>query len=130
MILLPPFTMVSYPFHQSGYVLTTYSLSSVLVLTIIVPLLIRIVKPFYSRDKLKTPFLADEEEEDERVAFIEEMDRDSLDSSEPNLPVEEVVSETSDHLDVHITIASWTVESLAFILLGTMSTFAGQIMGK
>lgn len=90
----------------------------------ILPLLIRIVKPLYIRDKLKTAV-----DEEEQETLIEDQDSSSS-SSEPEMPIEEVVSKTSDHLDIHITIGSWTVESLAFILLGTMNTFAGQIMGN
>lgn len=32
---------------------------------------------------------------------------------------EDTVTEASDHLDVHITFISWTIEAFAYIVLGT-----------
>lgn len=100
-----------------GYVMTTYSFSSVFVLAIALPLLIRWFKPLYSKARAKS--IPEEEEE-----------FNAADPGEGDEPAKEVVvSETSDHMDVHITVISWVIESLAYIGLGTMGSFHSQLLG-
>lgn len=97
--------------------MSTYSFSSVFVLAIGLPLVIRWLKPLYSRTQAKSI-----PEEDENNEAIDPVDR--------NEPLQEVVvSGTSDNMDVHITVISWAIESLTYIGLGTMGTFYGQLLG-
>ncbi|PPQ83222.1 Psilocybin Transporter (PsiT) [Psilocybe cyanescens] len=109
-------TQYSYTPAQVGYVMSTYSFSSVFVLAIGLPLVIRWLKPLYSRTQAKSI-----PEEDENNEAIDPVDR--------NEPLQEVVvSGTSDNMDVHITVISWAIESLTYIGLGTMGTFYGQLL--
>ncbi|CAA7266701.1 unnamed protein product [Cyclocybe aegerita] len=110
-------TQYKYTPAQTGYVLTTLSLTGVFVLTALIPVIVRVLKPFYARKQDPTP-----------------IDRPTSDSSSDGSGNEEeedaqaqVVSETSDHMDVHITIVSWGVEALAYIVVGMTSTIATQL---
>lgn len=44
--------------------------------------------------------------------------------------VQEVVSESSDHVDIYVTIGSWTIESLAYIAVGLTKTLSAQLTGE
>lgn len=53
----------------------------------------------------------------------EEPIMDSIGSAQDEDP------EISDHLDVHVTVGSWVVESLAYIAIGFMNTIGSQLAG-
>jgi hypothetical protein len=81
-----------------------------------VPWIVRHLRPLYKRKQL--------------VGLAEDNltpDSDGDDSSSSKLG--NVVSEISDHLDVHITIGSWIVESLAYIAVATATTLTSQLAG-
>ncbi|KZT23870.1 MFS general substrate transporter [Neolentinus lepideus HHB14362 ss-1] len=90
----------NYEPSETGYVLTTLSLVDVFCLTLIIPLLVRrILRPYHLRAKpIRTSSRGGE------------------------------ISETSDRLDVHIAVASWTINAIAYILLGYMNTRITQIL--
>ena len=48
---------------------------------------------------------------------------------EDNLTPDSDGDSISDHLDVHITIGSWIVESLAYIAVATATTLTWQLAG-
>ena len=100
---------------QIGYVLTILNIAGVFVLTAIIPWIVRHLRPLYKRRQL--------------VGLAENnLTTDSHgDTSSSNLV--NVVSETSDHLDVHITIGSWIVESLAYIAVATTTTLTSRLVG-
>nr|A0A286LF00.1 RecName: Full=Major facilitator-type transporter psiT1; AltName: Full=Psilocybin biosynthesis cluster transporter 1 [Psilocybe cyanescens]P0DPB1.1 RecName: Full=Major facilitator-type transporter psiT1; AltName: Full=Psilocybin biosynthesis cluster transporter 1 [Psilocybe cubensis]ASU62244.1 putative transporter [Psilocybe cubensis]ASU62248.1 putative transporter [Psilocybe cyanescens] len=111
-------TQYSYTPAQMGYVMTTYSVSSVFVLAIALPLFIRWFKPLYNNTQTKS---VPDEGDGLRAT----------DSGEAGVHTQEVVvSETSDRMDVHITVISWTIESLAYIVLGTVGSFYAQLLGR
>ncbi|KAF4622114.1 hypothetical protein D9613_009307 [Agrocybe pediades] len=98
---------------QTGYVLTTINGCSTIMLTAFVPLIVRTLRPLYAR---RQPIALPDDEELPAT------------SSETTFSAQEdVVSEVSDHLDVHVTIGSWVVESLAFIAVGLATTLASQL---
>ena len=102
-------------YGQTGYVLTTLNITSVFVLTIIIPWIVRHLRPLYKRKQL--------------VGLVEDNLTPDGDGDSSSCKPENVVSETSDHLDVHITIGSWIIESLAYIAVATMTTLASQLAG-
>ena len=72
------------------------------MLTVIIPWLVRHLHPLYQREQL----------------------------AEDNLiPDSDGDSSPSDSLDVHITIGSWIVESLAYIAVATTTTLTSQLAG-
>ena len=100
---------------QTGYVLTTLNITGVFVLTAIIPWIVRHLRPLYKQEQLLR--LADDN-------LTPDSDGDTSSSN-----LGSVVSETSDHLDVHITIGSWIVESLAYIAVATTTTLTSQLIG-
>jgi hypothetical protein len=98
--------------YQTGYVLTTLNLTGVFVLTTIIPWFVRHLRPLYKRKQL--------------VGLAED---NSTPDSHDDTSSSNQVSETSDHLDVHITIGSWIVESLAYIAVVTTTTLTSQLAG-
>ena len=103
---------------QTGYVLTTLNLASVFVLTVIIPWIVRHLRPLYKRKQF--------------AGLVEEdnLAPDSQDGDTNNSDLGTAVSETSDHLDVHITISSWIVESLAYIAVAITTTLTSQLAGQ
>ncbi|KAF8907010.1 major facilitator superfamily domain-containing protein [Gymnopilus junonius] len=97
---------------QTGYVLTTLNITGVVVLTAIIPQIVRYLRPSYQR---KQPVALPEE------GLASENDGASSESKQ------EVVSETSDHLDVHITIGSWVIEAIAYLGVATTTTLTSQL---
>ena len=85
------------------------------MLTVVIPWIVRNLRPLYKRKQL--------------VGLAENnLTADSHgDTRSSNLV--NVVSETSDDLDVHITIGSWIVESLAYIAVATTTTLTSQLVG-
>jgi hypothetical protein len=75
------------------------------VLTTIIPWIVRHLHPLYKQEQLVS--LAEDN-------LITNSDGDSS---------------TSDRLDVHITIGSWIVESLAYIAVATTTTLTSQFAG-
>ncbi|KDR78059.1 hypothetical protein GALMADRAFT_245037 [Galerina marginata CBS 339.88] len=111
-------TYYKYTPAQTGYVLTIVHITNVVVLTVLVPLVLRFLKPLYARNEpfsisgLDTPA----GEDGNHIGTINE--------DGPS----EAVSRTSDHLDVHLTIVSWAIESLAYIGVGAATTLATQLV--
>ncbi|KDR78026.1 hypothetical protein GALMADRAFT_138183 [Galerina marginata CBS 339.88] len=103
---------------QTGYVLTIYNITNVVVLTALVPLVVRLARPFYERQE-PTGLSEPETPAGDSSNYTE-----ITDEGVPN----EVVSSTSDHLDVHIALVSWAVESLAYIAVGATTTVAAQLL--
>ncbi|TFK57626.1 MFS general substrate transporter [Heliocybe sulcata] len=93
-------TRYDYKPSETGYVLTTLSFVDVFCLTLLIPLLVRrILRPYYLRSK---PL------------------RTSGDMA--------TLSGTSDHLDVHIVMASWFINASAYVILGYMRTRITQLL--
>ncbi|KAF8813233.1 MFS general substrate transporter [Phlegmacium glaucopus] len=106
-------TRYQYTPAETGYVLTTLNITGVFVLTAIIPWIVRHLRPLYKRKQ--------------RVELPQDnltLDSDGG-SSSPNLG--NIDPETSDPLDVHITIGSWVVESLAYIAVAATTTLASQL---
>lgn len=82
------------------------------MLTTIIPLVVRFLRPLYNRLPAEGAFNNDTANDTDTIL------------EEP----EEVVSEISDHLDVHITIGSWVIEALAYIAVGATTTMASQLI--
>jgi hypothetical protein len=82
----------------------------VVVLTTIIPLIVRFFRPLYSP--------------------LPEEGASNIDATRNNPNPEVVLSETSDHLDIHITIGSWVIEALAYIAVGATTTPASQLVGQ
>lgn len=99
-------------FTKTGYVLTTLNLTGVFVLTSIIPWIVRHLRPLYKRKQL--------------VGFAED---NLTPDSHGDTSIYNPVSDASDHLDVHITIGSWIVESLAYIAVATTTTLTSQLAG-
>ena len=85
------------------------------MLTTCIPLIVRFLRPLYKR---KQPIALSQDEEE--VPLNSETQSTSSTQAD-------IVSEVSDHLDVHVTIGSWTVESLAYIAVGTTMTLFSQL---
>ena len=101
---------------QTGYVSTTLNITGAVVLTTVIPVVVRYLRPLYKRKQPDT-------------LLGEETSLDNDDSSDGSKP-DEVVSETSDHLDVHITIGSWLIEATAYLGVAAMSTLPTQLAGQ
>lgn len=82
----------------------TLSLSAVVALTWIIPRLIRVLRPIYAM----------------RVVLSEDQ-QDSCD--------ETVVNTSTDLLDVHITIMSWVISAVAYIMAAAASTSVLHLIG-
>jgi hypothetical protein len=85
------------------------------VLTAIIPWIVRHLRPLYKRKQL--------------VGLTEDNLTPDSDGDDSSSKVGNVVSETSDRLDVHITIGSWIIESLAYIAVATTTTLTSQLAG-
>ncbi|KAH7907386.1 MFS general substrate transporter [Hygrophoropsis aurantiaca] len=95
-------TRYSYSPAQTGYMLSTLFLSSVFTLTTIIPLVVRLMRPFYKR----------------RTAIVGQAEAIS--------PAKEV-AETSGNLELHIVFGSWVLAALSMIFAATTSTFPRQL---
>jgi len=107
-------TQYKYTPAETGYVLTTLNLTGVFVLTAIIPWIVRHLRPLYNRKQF--------------VRLAEDNLTPDSDGDTSNSNLGNVVSENSDHLDVHITIGSWIVESLAYIAIATTTTLTSQLI--
>ena len=83
-------------------------------LTTCIPLIVHLLRPLYKR---KQPISLPQDEE---VPVYSEAQSTSFTQAD-------VVSEVSDHLDVHVAIGSWAIESLAYIAVGTTMTLYSQL---
>ncbi|KAH7885072.1 MFS general substrate transporter [Phlebopus sp. FC_14] len=90
---------------QTGLFLSIASISSVFTLTIVVPLLVRFLRPFFQRRVIHS-------------AAQEEMLANDADTVE---------SETSDRLDVHLGFVSWVICGVAYLCAVASTTDAGLI---
>ncbi|KAF8810289.1 MFS general substrate transporter [Phlegmacium glaucopus] len=116
-------THYKYTTAKVGYILTTYNVTGVVVLTFVIPAIVRHLKPLYERKR--APAISSPED-----ATLNDTTSDSSSQlDEIDESSEQVVSETSDHLDVHITVGSWIVESAAYIFVGTATTLGTQLAG-
>ncbi|KAJ3509497.1 hypothetical protein NLJ89_g5196 [Agrocybe chaxingu] len=111
-------TQYKYTPAQTGYVLTILNLTGVFVLTALIPVIVRALKPFYARKPDPTPIDGGASDPSSGESESEDEEEDTQ---------AQVASETSDHMDVHITIVSWGVEALAYIAVGVTSTIATQL---
>lgn len=84
--------------------LTTAQLSSVVVLTVVIPLVVRVLRPLYKREMSAS------------AVAIEAQD-------------DETVTEATDHLDVHLAFASWVIEAFGYILVTFMTTHSTVLAG-
>ncbi|KAJ6572646.1 major facilitator superfamily domain-containing protein [Mycena sp. CBHHK59/15] len=94
-------THYNYTPQDTGYALTTLNLSNVFVLTALIPLIVRLLRPIYKRRQ-----------------------------SEPELESTQnaqIVTGATDHLDAHVIIVSWIIEAVAYIILGYMTTQMTQL---
>ncbi|THU83908.1 MFS general substrate transporter [Dendrothele bispora CBS 962.96] len=100
-------TRFRYKPADTGYLLTALNLTRTCVLTILIPFLVRSLRPLYQRNQRRsfrhTPLPEDE----------------STNDQEPS-------ATSTDRLDVHLVVISWIIEGLAFILLGQAKTKPGQ----
>ncbi|KDR78060.1 hypothetical protein GALMADRAFT_266598 [Galerina marginata CBS 339.88] len=111
-------TRYNYTPAETGYVLSTLHITNAIVLTALVPCVVRSMKPLYKLKELVG--LSDlETMAGDHGICSETMTEDAS---------RRVVWRTSDHLDVHITMISWAVESLAYIALGAATTVTGQLV--
>ena len=85
------------------------------MLTAIIPRILRHLRPLYKRKQLVG------------LAEVDSSPDSHGDTSGSNLG--NGVLETSDRLDVHITIGSWFIESLAYIAVATTTTLTSQLAG-
>jgi len=122
----------TFSLQQTGYVLTVSTLASTVSLTVFVPFIVDLLKPFYKR-KVESQRYQDLVTTDEDQA-AEESSIDLLQGPEEtsNHPgdSQDEISNTSDHLDVHIAVASWAIEAVSYIGIGVLHSFSGQMMGE
>ncbi|KAH7909284.1 MFS general substrate transporter [Hygrophoropsis aurantiaca] len=95
-------TRYSYSPAQVGYMLSTLFLSSVFTLTTIIPLVVRLMRPFYKRHTI------------------------IVGQADAIPPAKEVV-ETSGNLELHIVFGSWILATLSVIFAASASTFPWQL---
>ncbi|KAH7922162.1 MFS general substrate transporter [Leucogyrophana mollusca] len=96
-------TQYNYTSAEAGYVLTLLYLSGVFVLAVVIPPLVRLLRPYYTR-------------------------RPSRSGHPPGeTPDELVEAGSTDLLDAHITLASWFIEAVAYILVGVTTTLPTQL---
>ncbi|ESK91385.1 tetracycline-efflux [Moniliophthora roreri MCA 2997] len=98
-------SMYGYKAADTGYVLAIYSLSGSFTMAFIVPAVIKFLRPRYKRNGSQS-----ESERDEPAT-------------------EDIVSEITDRLDVHVTAVSWIIEGAALLLAAHMATRVGQYTG-
>ncbi|KAF8553673.1 MFS general substrate transporter [Imleria badia] len=96
---------------DTGLLLTVVTLSSTIFLMVIVPLLLRFLRPYYCRE-IVCSFLAEEE----------------------TTNCEELESEPSDDLHIHLTVASCIIRAVSFLILAASTTnrallFSGICIG-
>ncbi|KAF8553674.1 MFS general substrate transporter [Imleria badia] len=96
---------------DTGLFLTVVSVSSTIFLMVIVPSLVCFLRPYYRRE-IKRSLLAEED----------------------MINCEELESETSDHLHVHLAVASCVVKAVSFLILAASTTnraliFSGICIG-
>lgn len=115
---------------QVGYVLTTYNITGVVVLTFIIPVIVRLLRPLYERKG--APAILPSEDVTLNITGADEAATSDSSSqlNENDESSEQVVSETSDHLDVHIAVGSWIIEATAYIIVGATTTLATQLAGR
>ncbi|KAL0577098.1 hypothetical protein V5O48_004890 [Marasmius crinis-equi] len=90
---------------DTGYALALYSFTSATVLTFAIPFVFRILRPLYRRaSRGQEPALRAQQD-----------DADN-----------ETTSEASDRLDVHVTVVSWLIEAVGYILVAHIPTRLGQ----
>ncbi|KAK7462291.1 hypothetical protein VKT23_007891 [Stygiomarasmius scandens] len=90
-------TQFKYKPVDTGYLLTVLNLTRTCVLIILIPYLVRLLRPIYLQRRRRNL----REESNESTAKV-------------------------DRLDLHLTIISWVLEGLAFILLGQAKTKPGH----
>ncbi|KAJ6632590.1 MFS general substrate transporter [Mycena sp. CBHHK59/15] len=84
---------------ETGYTLTALSGTNMFVLTFVIPALVRVLRPWYTRTRNPNGASADEDAE----------------------------TETSDDLDVHIAAVSWAIEAAGYLIFGHTTTRATQL---
>ncbi|KAF4612066.1 hypothetical protein D9613_003886 [Agrocybe pediades] len=121
-------TQYMYNPAQNGYVLTLYTLVGTLTYTVGVPFLVGLLKPLYQKKEQKQ--VEDPEHSDDNNPQNSEASEEEEDEEAPlnPSPEEAVISESSEHLDVHITLASWFIESVAYIVVGLTHTVVHQMI--
>ncbi|KAG2150711.1 MFS general substrate transporter [Suillus bovinus] len=102
-LLLLYTTKYSYNSAQTGIVLTTLSLSAVFSLTYVIPSLIRVLRPVYTRK-----------------VFLLEDQQDPIDDT--------AVSTSTDLLDVHITFASWVISAVSYVMASATTTHLSHLI--
>lgn len=93
-------------------------------MTFVIPVIVRLLRPLYERARRPAISLPDDVTFNATEATNLDSQLDEIEDSN------QVVSETSDHLDVHITVGSWIIESIAYIVVGTASTLFTQLAGQ
>lgn len=99
--ILPSVSVFDEVRAQTGYVLTAFSITSVIVLAIVIPFLVQTLRPLYMRSwwsPSTAPSTYTEEEDAETAAGV------------------------SERVDVHITFVSWIIVTLGMICTGLAST--------
>ncbi|KAF9219153.1 MFS general substrate transporter [Gyrodon lividus] len=91
---------------QTGLFLTIASTSSVFILTVIVPPLIRFLRPFYKRQPIR----------------LHSASQHPCDDAGP------LESETSDRLDVHMTFVSWLIGAISYLCAAASTTNQGLVV--
>ena len=93
-------------------------------MTFVIPVIVRLLRPLYERARGPAISLPDDVTFNATEATNLDSQLDEIEDSN------QVVSETSDHLDVHIIVGSWIIESIAYIVVGTASTLFTQLAGQ
>ncbi|KAJ7038576.1 MFS general substrate transporter [Mycena alexandri] len=92
-------SLYQYTPRETGYILTALSGTNMFVLTLLIPALVRVLRPVYRRTS----------------------------SSHGHSVADGEVVEATDRLDVHIAFLSWITEASAYIIFGFMRTRATQL---
>ncbi|KAF9562858.1 hypothetical protein CPC08DRAFT_816884 [Agrocybe pediades] len=121
-------TQYMYTPAQTGYVLTLSTLAGTVALTVLVPFAVDMLKPLYN-PKASTGCQASSSAEEERgipssSALTEDTETRTLQETADD------PSKTSDHLDVHIAVASWFIEAMSYLLIAFLHSFFAQMAGE
>ncbi|KAK7040861.1 hypothetical protein VNI00_009457 [Paramarasmius palmivorus] len=92
-------SIYNYKPADTGYALALYSLSGTFTMAFIIPLIIKCLRPLYKRRNQTTQDVRVDQQTDD---------------------------ETTDYLDVHVTMISWIIEAVGPILVAISGTRLGQ----
>ncbi|EIW76666.1 MFS general substrate transporter [Coniophora puteana RWD-64-598 SS2] len=124
---------------QNGYALTTLLISAAVVLTVVIPLLLTYLRPFYARRHASTHTSTSSSDAVATTRIVNAPRYGSTTTEESagtSAPAnanstegdDDTVSATSDRLDVHLSIVSVFIDALSYVAFSIANSLAGHLV--